>query len=381
MACRDYTMAAQKVSRACHQSSCGMQSLFQRRASQHLSMSWHQSLTDVLNAAFQSGCIPPDINGGLVTPVFKKGDPLDTGNYRPIAVTEPIMRLYAGILNARIVQFTEDNDLRAHTQTGFRPGLATQHNLFALQHTIDEARGSGRQLYTCFLDLKGAYDRVQRPLLWQVLQRLGIHGVMLKAIQSLYKDSGLTIHINGRHGKTFQSVTGVKRGCPMSPTLFGLYMDGLHRYLMSVAIPDVPMLSSGVLLPDLDYADDTALMASSAHSLQHLINDVSTFCIIMGMIISVAKTKVLVFNAGYPGPYQWLCNGEQLEVVSTFKYLGLVFHAEHGLQPTFMALKQKMFASWALLKRQYGRLQCLSSVGQMFRALHICSAIHSMLWL
>ena len=60
-------------------------------------------ITNVLNAAFQSGSIPPDINGGLVTPVFKKGDPLDTGNYRPIAVTEPIMRLYAGILNARVV--------------------------------------------------------------------------------------------------------------------------------------------------------------------------------------------------------------------------------------------------------------------------------------
>ena len=90
----------------------------------------------------------------------------------------------------------------------------------------------------------------------------------------------------------------------MSPTLFGLYMDGLHHYLMSIDIPDVPMLSSGIVLPNLDYADDTALMASSAHGLQHLINDVSAFCNLMGMVISVAKTKILVFNARYPGPYQ-----------------------------------------------------------------------------
>ena len=75
---------------------------------------------------------------------------------------------------------------------------------------------------------------------------------------------------------------------------------------------------------------------------------------------------------GILAPYQWLCNGEQLEVVSTFKYLGLTFHAEHDLQPTFLALKQKMFASWALLKRQYGRLQCLSSVGLMFR---LCTSV------
>ena len=123
-------------------------------------------------------------------------------------MTEPITRLYAGILNARIVHSTEDNDLRAHTQTGFRPGLATQHDLFALRHMIDEAQGNGKQLYTCFLDHKGAYDRVQRPLLWQVLQRLGIHGVMLKAIQSLYTDSGLTIHI----WQAWQDLS-VRHGC------------------------------------------------------------------------------------------------------------------------------------------------------------------------
>ena len=58
--------------------------------------------------------------------------------------------------------------------------------------------------------------------------------------------------------------------------------------------------------------------------------------------------------------------------MSSFKDLGLTFHAEHALQPTFLALKQKMFASWALLKRQYGRLQCLPSVGLMVK---LCTSV------
>ena len=59
-----------------------------------------------------------------------------------------------------------------------------------LPHFIDTAKVYPPSPYlVALLDLKGAYDRVQRPLLWQVLQRLGIHGKMLADIQSLYKDS------------------------------------------------------------------------------------------------------------------------------------------------------------------------------------------------
>ena len=329
-------------------------------------------LTAVLNTAFQVGIIPSQVNGGLVTPVFKKGDPLCTANYRPIAVTEPVMRLYAHILNTRLVKFTEENNLRAPTQSGFRPELSTLHSIFALQHFVDGAQANSQQLYTCFLDLKGAYDRVQRPLLWQVLQRLGVHGPMLAALQSLYEDSGLAISINGRSGKTVQSHTGVKQGCPLSPTLFGLYIDGMHRFLMSSGPIDVPILSTGVRVTDLAYADDVILMALSPQGLQRLIDIVCQFCAPMGMIVSVAKTKVMVFNTAFPGPFQWTCGGEQLEIVIEYKYLGILFNAVHGMAVTFPMLKRKMFAAWALLKRQYGRLQCLSSVGLMFRIYEAC---------
>ena len=329
-------------------------------------------VTEVFNAAFQAGIIPSQVNGGLVTPVFKKGDPFCTENYRPIAVTEPIMRLYAYILNARLVSFTEDNDLRSSTQSDFRPSLSTLHSVFALQHFVDQAKAGGQKLYTCFLDLKGAYDRVQRPLLWQVLQRLGVHGPMLAALQSLYHDSELTININGRVGKTVLSQTGVKQGCPLSPTLFGFYIDGMHHFLMSRGLVDVPVLSSGVQVPDLAYADDVALMASSPQGLQRLLDLVCEFCGPIGMIVSVPKSKVLVFNVVFPGPLQWTCGGEQLQIVAEFKYLGIHFDAMHGMAVTFPSLKKNMFGAWALLKRQYGRLQCLASVGLMFRVYEAC---------
>ena len=330
------------------------------------------SLTAVLNAAFSHGIVPEEYNGGLISPVFKKGDSLDTSNYRPIAVTDAIMRLYAGILNARLLRFTEDKGLRAETQAGFRPGFSTLHPVMGLQYFIDTAKFAGYPLFACALDLKGAYDRVQRPLLWQILQRLGIHGSMLAAIQSLYHDTEISININGRTGKPIYSRTGVKQGCPLSPTLFGLFADGLHRYLRQCCPHVGPALADGRLVPDLGYADDFLLLALSAEGVQQLLDSTGNFCASMGMIISVPKTKVIVFNHPYPIPYQWTVSAELLEIVSQIKYLGVIFTAQGDFSPTFGHLRRNMCAAWALLKRQYGRLQCLSSVGLLFRLYMAC---------
>lgn len=53
---------------------------------------------------------------------------------------------------------------------------------------------------------------------------------------------------------------GVKQGCPLSPTLFGLYVVGLERHLLEIADIDAPTFR-GVLVPLLLYADDLILMS------------------------------------------------------------------------------------------------------------------------
>ena len=330
------------------------------------------TLTVLINSLFRQGAVPESINVSLVTPVYKKGDPFDTSNYRPIAVTEPIMRLYAGILNARLVQFTEQEHLRAESQTGFRPELATTHQLMALQHFISESHHARTPLYACFLDLKGAYDKVQRPLLWQALQRLGVHGHMLAAIQSLYNSSSLRVNVSGRAGLPHPSRTGLKQGCPLSPTLFGLFADGLHRYINVHCPTEGPALDQDTRVPILGYADDFVLLADTPEGLQKLINAAATFCDMVGMIVCTVKTKVVVFGPQSMPPIPWFCKGESLQQMQEFKYLGLMFSAQGGVQATFPILKQKMTAAWALLRRQYGRLSCASSVGLLLRVYDAC---------
>ena len=67
-------------------------------------------LIAMLDAFFQAGRVP---TSALVTPIHKKGNDLDTGNYMPIAVGEPLYRLYTITLIKRLVGWSEQHDLRS----------------------------------------------------------------------------------------------------------------------------------------------------------------------------------------------------------------------------------------------------------------------------
>jgi exonuclease III len=328
-------------------------------------------LTRVLDLAFQTGVFPSEFNQSLVTPVFKKGDAGDPNNYRPIAVGEPIARLYAHILGERLISFTEQFGLRAPTQAGFRPGLSTVHNLFTLQHFVDKATPK-EPLYCCFLDLQGAYDTVPRDALWEALRRLGIRGQMLGALQSLYTDSTVRMKVQGRTGVPLPSQTGLKQGCPLSPTLFGLFVDGLFHYLDTHCPDDGVLLGSGLRIRILGYADDFVLLSNSQAGLQRLIDRAHGWCVLVGMLVSVLKTQVMVFKDPLPLPTPLTCAGQPLECVLSYKYLGCVFTSPTGMGGTLSRLNSNMWSAYATLCRQYGKLGCAPALGLFLDLFSAC---------
>ena len=55
-------------------------------------------------------------------------------------------------------------------QCGFCPGRSTSQQLF------DKSWEFAKDVYTCFVDLKRAYDRVLREKLWGALREYGVDG-------------------------------------------------------------------------------------------------------------------------------------------------------------------------------------------------------------
>ena len=231
---------------------------------------------------------------------------------------EPLSRLYFGILAQCLVQYTEQEDLRPPTQAGYRPEHSTIYQTFVLQHVIDRHRRLKSPLYLCFVDLKSAYDGVQWQLLWDLLCRLGVRGTMLGAIQSLYDGCLLSMRVNGVTEDSQTPSMGLRRGCPLSATLFVLFIDGLHHYL-ETAIPTAAIRILQMRLRELVHADDICLLASSPEQLQALIDALAAYCATLQMETSVPKTKVLVVSAVPAPAVGFTCNGNPVEQVATFK--------------------------------------------------------------
>jgi hypothetical protein len=248
-----------------------------------------------------------------------------------------LAKLYTIILNNRLVAWAEAAGVRVPTQTGFRPRHATTHHAFVLQHLIEKykrRRPGEKHLFCCFVDLAKAYDSVPRDLLWQRLHDVGVRGRMLHAIKGLY-DVGVDMHIKTANG-TLDPVcasVGVKQGCPLSPTLFGLYIDGLQHHVASTCPHAGPVLDSapGRRLSLLIYADDTAILANSADELQQLLTCVDSWCGSHGMTISTVKSEATVFNCMQPAQsVDVSVQGKRLPVCKVFKYLGVWFHHMKG---------------------------------------------------
>ena len=131
--------------------------------------------------------------------------------------------------------------------------------------------------------------------------------------------------------RIFTSTIGVKQGCPLSPTLFGLLIDELEcmilDFLQEEGIKEVMIRNAMVML--LLYADDVVLLAHSLEDAQKIMVALENLCLHSGLIVNGSKTKIMLIKTLNKEKACIMYNKEPLEVVESFKYLGLEVPANH----------------------------------------------------
>ncbi len=106
--------------------------------------------------------------------LHKKGSKAECGNYRGISLISHAAEVLLKLIDMRLRIHTEDKGLINEEQCGFREKRSTTDMLFVARRLQELAKARGLNLFLCFVDLKKAYDSVDRSLLWKILKKFGV---------------------------------------------------------------------------------------------------------------------------------------------------------------------------------------------------------------
>ncbi len=153
----------------------------------------------------------------------------------------------------------------------------------------------------------------------------------MQCLQSMYsQDNVKVMHPTEGLLARFSCGIRVKQGCPLSPLLFKLYLDGLEKHLDALDGDSPPQLAD-IVVKLLLYVDDLALMSETPQGLQRQIDVMSKFCVERQLVINVSKTKVVVFEKHYNAAPEVTYRGTTIDRVQSFRYLGLELHSTRGM--------------------------------------------------
>ncbi|KAK4509343.1 Sterol O-acyltransferase 2 (Sterol-ester synthase 2) [Mucor velutinosus] len=97
----------------------------------------HSLVTTVYNDALTKGIFPASWNVSLMTILYKKNDPNDMANYRPISLCNTDYKLLTRLLNHRMMEVAKQ--LINENQAGFVPGRFIAQNALRCQVIMEDA--------------------------------------------------------------------------------------------------------------------------------------------------------------------------------------------------------------------------------------------------
>lgn len=315
-----------------------------------------EELRAVINKIWEEGNLPEKWKIARIFPIHKAGDENDVKNYRGISLLNLGYKILTNIMANRIRNWVEKEGIIKESQAGFRPKRGTRDHIFVLNALINNRlRKKKGKLYVAFVDFKAAFDKIDRNLLLKKLWEKGLRGRMHRMVRGIYGKTTNEIIASEGTTESFETEKGVRQGCPLSPTLFGIALDDVDEEWERKGIGGTVM-GKGKFYA-MKYADDIAILAEEADELKKMLKILEKYVEKTKMEVNVKKTKIMVFRRGDKRKKDegWKFKDEIIEVVNEFKYLGFLLSTNNTLKKhlNMVAGKARKAANavWGVMKR------------------------------
>ncbi|XP_057335423.1 uncharacterized protein LOC130676322 [Microplitis mediator] len=186
-------------------------------------------ITSIINCSIKQGIVPKIWKNSVIHPILKVAGSRKAEDHRPVNTLPVLEKILEEIVKKQVEEHVAENGILEEEQSGFRTRHSTETTL---QKTISEWRemlDKGEIIGVVFIDLKRAFETIDRTKLVKILEKYGIKDRALEWIISYLSDRTQQVQFGKVKSEKLKVQYGVPQGSKLGPLLFTLYINEIVK--------------------------------------------------------------------------------------------------------------------------------------------------------
>ena len=185
-------------------------------------------LYQIYRKCMDTGTVPKSFKTSNITPIFKSGNKGSAENYRPVALTSQLSKVFEKIVRNKMLIFLEKKGWLNNSQHGFRKGRSCVSQLIEHFEKVVEYLNEGFNVDVVYLDFCKAFDKLDFNVLLTKLKNCGVSGNLGKWLHSFLTGRYQFVTVNGFASILCAVLSGVPQGSVLGPLLFLIMINDIN---------------------------------------------------------------------------------------------------------------------------------------------------------